>query len=119
MKGIVIKPGNNIRVQEFGEPLYQTIGALWDGYIEIVRLKTLEPYVLIVDEEGLLKPNAKNNVIASILNDGWIAGTAVVMKEGFTEDGEPDIFGLDETDVDKVDSVIRMRTMGFAFVEKD
>ena len=41
MKGIVITTGNELCVQDFGEPLYQTIGKVVGGYIEIVHPKGL------------------------------------------------------------------------------
>lgn len=56
MKGIVITTDNKVEVQTFGEPLYQTIGKAVGGYIEVVHPKGLpEPFIMIVNEEGLLQ----------------------------------------------------------------
>lgn len=76
---------------------YREIGC---DCIEIVRPDTLkEPYVIIVDEEGLLKDEPKLNTIASYLygtqNHGQpIVGKVLIMKTVETEDGE-DIAWLD------------------------
>jgi hypothetical protein len=68
--------------------------------IEIVRPDGLkEPYVMIVDEEGLLKDKPRLNCIASYLygtqNHGQpIVGKVLIMKTVETEEGE-DIAWLD------------------------
>ena len=104
MKGIVITTENEISVQDFGEPLYQTVGAAVGGYIEIVHPRGLEsPFCMIVDDEGLLK-NYPLNVVGSFLygtlsHGSPIVGNIVFMKEGF-RDGERDILGLDDKDIE-------------------
>lgn len=61
--------------------------------IEIVRPEILpEPYIMIVDEEGLLRDTPVLNFIASYLhgaqNHGQpIVGKALIMKEVETDDG--------------------------------
>ena len=88
--------------REYGEPLYRTVGEDVEGYIEIVRPGGLpRPYVMIVNEEGLLRRLPWNVVGCNLYGDG-IAGNIVIMREGFNEDGEPDILGLTDEDVHKL-----------------
>lgn len=100
MKGLVITTEGVMRMKDFGEPLYQTVGEVVGGYIEIVHPYGLEdPLVMIVNEEGLLK-GLSVNPIASYLyrtqeHGHPIVGNAVIMQEGM-RDGEPDIIGLEE-----------------------
>lgn len=103
MKGIVITTGNELCVQDFGEPLYQTIGKVVGGYIEIVHPKLLpEPYCMIVNEEGLLE-NLPANPMGCYLYQ-WhiigcpIVGNLVIMKTGMTQDGM-DLVGLSELEI--------------------
>ena len=104
MKGIVITASDKLSVQEFSEPLYKTIGAVVGGYIEVVHPRGLKaPYCMIVNEEGLLNHlpvNAVGSFLYETLAHGWpIVGTIVIMKDGFNDDGEPDIIGLSDDDI--------------------
>lgn len=66
------------------------------GFFEIVRCRTLpRKFVMLVDDCGYLK-GLPLNPIAHILYGHPIAGTALIMKEDYNEDGEPDLFGMDE-----------------------
>ena len=66
------------------------------GFFEIVRCRTLpRKFVMLVDDCGVIK-DLPINPIASVLYTSAIAGTALLMKEDIDEDGEPDLFGLDE-----------------------
>lgn len=102
MKGIVITPAMEIRVQEFSAPLYESLGAAVGGYIEHVLPRGLErPYCLICNEEGRLK-GLPVNPIASWLygmqeHGQPIVGTIVLMK-----DEARDIVGLSSEDMDKL-----------------
>lgn len=104
MKGIVIATNNEMRLQEFSEPTYKSIGDAVGGWIEIVRPVRLErPYCMIVNEEGALL-NLPMNMFGSFLyGTGYhwnpILGDIVLLKEGINSDGEPDILGLDEQDI--------------------
>ena len=70
--------------------LYKAIGC---DMVEIVRVSKLPAnYVLVVDEEGLLKEKPSLNVIGSYLygtykHDQPIVGNAVIMKEVMTDEG--------------------------------
>lgn len=104
MKGIVITPENEISVKDFGEPLYQTVGEAVGGYIEHVNPRLLDaPFCMIVNEEGLLNNLPVKPVgcfLYETLSHGWpIVGTIVIMKDGYNEDGEPDIIGLTDDDI--------------------
>lgn len=83
------------------------IGCEW---IEIVRPVGYN-YVLIVDEEGRLKPN-RINPIASMMygtpkHGEPIVGTCLLMKEGIV-DGEPDLVGLTEEEITTVMPVLEI-----------
>ena len=55
MKGIVVTTGLEIRIEEFSDPLYKTVGSAVGGYIEHVKPARLRhPYCMIVNEEGRL-----------------------------------------------------------------
>lgn len=103
MKGIVITTENEISVQDFGEPLYQTVGEVVGGYIEHVSPRLLDdPFCMIVNEEGLLN-KLPVNIVGSFLYEtlahGWpIVGTIVIMKDGLTDEG-PDIVGLSDEEI--------------------
>lgn len=103
MKGIVISTENQLTVRDFGAPLYKTIGEAVDGWIEIVRPGGLKsPYVMVVNEEGLIK-ELPINIAGSILygtpaHGSPIVGNIVIMKEGWTDEGK-DILGLSDEEV--------------------
>lgn len=104
MKGIVIATNNKIRMQEFSEPAYKSIGDAVGGWIEVVHPVRLErPYCMIVNEEGALL-NLPMNMFGSFLygtdyHGNPILGDIVLLKEGIDSDGEFDILGLDEQDI--------------------
>lgn len=104
MKWIVITTKNEMRVQEFSEPVHRSIGDAVGGWIEVVHPKRLEyPYCMVVNEEGVLRKlpiNSFGSFLYGTDTHGWpIAGDAVLMKEGYNSDGELDILGLDEQDI--------------------
>ena len=105
MKGIVITTKYEMRVQEFLEPVHKSIGEAVDGWIEIVHPVRLgRPYCMVVNEEGLLR-NLPMNVLGSFLyrTDIYgspIVGDIVLLKEGINSDGEYDLLGLTEQDIE-------------------
>ena len=74
--------------------------------IEHVLPKGLKsPYCMLVNEEGLLK-DLPFNLIGSLLyqtpiHGNVVVGNIIIMKDGIV-DGEPDIIGLDDDDIIKV-----------------
>lgn len=105
MKGIVITTKYEMRVQEFLEPVHKSIGEAVDGWIEIVHPVRLgRPYCMVVNEEGLLR-NLPMNVLGSFLyrtdiHGSPIVGDIVLLKEGINSDGEYDLLGLTEQDIE-------------------
>ena len=103
-KGIVVTTDNVASVREFGYPLHESIRPVLDGYMETVYPKGLaEPYLMLVNEEGLLMQKPLN-LIGSILYESHkhghpIVGNIVLMKFGY-RNGEPDIVGLTDDEAD-------------------
>ncbi len=103
MKGIVISTDNEVEIKDFGKPIYETTGKEVGGSIELVRPTGLaKPYVMIVNEEGLILRLPLNRV-GSILygthiHGSPIVGNIVIMKEGMTPRG-PDIKGLSDEEI--------------------
>lgn len=106
MKGVVVTTEAEVEVHEFTAPLHESVGKAVGGWIEIVHPMCLKrPYVMIVNEEGLLQ-DLDMNVYGSLLYGAQIhgqpiVGNVVIMKEGFV-DGEPDIVGLSDDEASKV-----------------
>lgn len=104
MKGIVITTKCEMRVQEFSEPTYKSIGEVVGGWLEIVRpVRLKRPYCMVVNEEGMLR-NLPMNTFGSFLygtdNHGSpILGDIVLLKEGINSDGDLDLLGLTELDI--------------------
>ena len=104
MEGIVITTKYEMRVQEFSEPAYKSIGEVVGGWIEIVHpVRLKRPYCMVVNEEGMLR-NLPMNAFGSFLygtdNHGSpILGDIVLLKEGINSDGDLDLLGLTELDI--------------------
>lgn len=105
MKGLVITTKCEMRVQEFAEPAYKSIGEAVGGWIEIVHPVRLgRPYCMVVNEEGLLR-NLSMNIFGSFLyrtdiHGSPIVGDIVLLKEGINSDGEYDLLGLTDQDIE-------------------
>lgn len=104
MKGIVITTENTVVIREFDAPLHKSLGAAVGGYIEIVHPVGLaEPYVMIVNEEGLIHELPANLlgclIYGTQIHACPIVGDVVVMKTGWTSEG-PDIVGLEQEECD-------------------
>lgn len=102
MKGIVITTKYEMRVQEFSEPAYKSIGEAVGGWIEVVHPARLgRPYCMVVNEEGLLR-NLPMNVLGSFLygTEVRLHGDIVLLREGINSDGEYDLLGLTEQDIE-------------------
>lgn len=96
MNAILIKATDAISPVLIGDDTLHGMQQLVGGFIEIVRPGYLRrPYVMIVNEEGLLKDLPINNT-GSLLYGGPIVGDVLILQEGFNEDGEPDLLSLDE-----------------------
>ncbi len=106
MKGVVITADFDVSIREFSSPLYISVGATVDGYIEHVNPMGLKsPLCMIVNEEGLLRRLPLNPIASSLygmeIHGQPIVGTAVIMKNGFTSEG-PDIVGLSDEEAEQL-----------------
>ena len=105
MKAIKVTTGNEISTVEIGHPKLECMQKEVDGFIEVARTKGLmNPFVMIVDEEGLLK-NKELNIIGSLLygthrHGHPIVGDVLIMREepGPKRYGN-DFYGLTDPDI--------------------
>lgn len=110
MKGIVVTTDLEIRIEEFSDPLYKTVGSAVGGYIEHVKSARLRhPYCMIVNEEGRLLDLPLNYVGSYFYGTDQhgepIVGNIVIMKDGY-RGGEPDIVGLNDVEAEQIKDVI-------------
>lgn len=110
MKGIVVTTDLEIRIEEFSDPLYKTVGSAVGGYIEHVKPARLRhPYCMIVNEEGRLLDLPLNYVDSYFYGTDQhgepIVGNIVIMKDGY-RGGEPDIVGLNDVEAEQIKDVI-------------
>lgn len=87
--------------KDLNDEIHQLLGG---GFYEVVRPALMPaPYLMLVDEEGLLKNlpiNPTASTLYGFLQHGCpICGPALIMKEITTEDGEHDIAPLDSDDI--------------------
>ena len=109
MKCIAINPGNKYCVLDLEEPIHSTAGEVVGGkggLIEIVRPRLLEdPFVLLVDEEGLLKDRNPCNLVGCFLYETLrhgnpIVGTIIMMAEHKNKHEEYDLRGLSDEELE-------------------
>lgn len=110
MKGIVVTTDLEIRIEEFSDPLYKTVGSAVGGYTEHVKPARLRhPYCMIVNEEGRLLDLPLNYVGSYFYGTDQhgepIVGNIVIMKDGY-RGGEPDIVGLNDVEAEQIKDVI-------------
>ena len=110
MKGVVVTTDNGVRVEDFNDPLYKTVGSAVGGYIEHVHpMRLTRPFCMIVNEEGRLLDLPLNHIGSFFYGTDQhgepIVGNIVVMKDGY-RNGEPDIVGLDDSEVEQVKHTI-------------
>lgn len=96
--------------------LKDAAAAIGADFVEVVRPSTfydlgLEQYILLVDESGALRKDRTMNLCATDLygfrlHGNKIYGDVLVAKETVTEDGEIDIAGLSDDDVEIVMAVL-------------
>lgn len=110
MKGVVVTTDLEIRIEEFSDPLYKTVGSAVGGYIEHVKPARLRhPYCMIVNEEGRLLDLPLNYVGSYFYGTDQhgepIVGNIVIMKDGY-RGGEPDIVGLNDVEAEQIKDAI-------------
>ena len=125
MNGIVITTDNRLTVRDFDAPLYKSVGAAVGGWIEIVHPFGLKnPFVMVVNEEGLIKGLPENTVgcllYGSHLHGSPIVGNIVIMKEGWTEEGK-DLLGLSDDEITKLtkDLVELFQLAGQSYIKEN
>lgn len=99
MKVIYCAPDQNPELKEIAST--DEIRSMIGGWLELVRPRYLpKPFLMLVDEEGLLK-DLPVNLIGSVLyglgSPSPIVGPLVIAAEGIV-DGEPDVIGLSDGD---------------------
>lgn len=95
-KAILAKPGERLEVIDFVDDLQFYYKHIECRCIDIVYVKD---YLLIVDDEGLLVDDPQVNVVASIMYGHPICGNVLIVKEGYTDEGEPTCEGLTDEEV--------------------
>lgn len=123
MKGLVITTDNKVRIEDYGNPLFKTVGQTVGGYIEIVHPRYLpRPYMLVINEEGKLIGLPVNKTGSILYGCGIdhgepIVGDLVIMKDGFVN-GEPDIVGLDDDDIPSILELLgKIEKLGAFFLD--
>lgn len=110
MKGVVVTTKGDLSIRDFQVPLYRSAGEAVGGYIETVHPRGLsDPYVMIVNEEGLLE-GLKPNVVGSYLygthlHGQPIVGDIVFMKVGYVGI-ERDILGLEDAEIEEIKKLV-------------
>ena len=112
-RGVVVTTDGRAYVKEFGYPLHRSCEDALGGWIETVRPRGLDrPYMMLVNEEGLLH-DLPLNLVGSFfyqahLHGQLIVGNIILMKDGY-RDGERDIVGLEEDEAEKLlDMVLKL-----------
>ena len=111
MKGIVITPEGTVKVQDFAEPFYKTIGAAIGGLVQGVRPKGLpRPYLMAVNDAGLLMKLPFHSIASFWYGTQYhgspIVGNIVLIKEGINSEGEPDWITLNDADIRELMALI-------------
>ena len=109
MKAITVTTDNIISIVEVksnGSPLYKQMNEAVGGYYENVYPRRLkEGFVMVVNEEGLLK-ELPLNIVGSYLYESDkhgqpIVGNVIILKLGHFQ-GEPDVVGLTDDEANEI-----------------
>ncbi|MBQ2920130.1 MAG: DUF3846 domain-containing protein [Oscillospiraceae bacterium] len=112
-RGVVVTTDGRAYVKEFGYPLHRSCESTLGGWIETVYPRGLvRPYMMLVNEEGLLHGLPKNLVgsyfYQTHIHGHPIADNIILMKLGY-RNGERDIVGLEEDEAEKLmDMVLKL-----------
>lgn len=115
MKALKINCDGKMEVVEIERPTYKGLSkAIGARSFEIVRRTALDrPFVLIVDEEGRITGRPLNQ-IGCWMYGHTIVGDILIAQEGINADGEPDILGLDDEEIDFLKDQLFTATGGYA-----
>lgn len=109
MKAVTITTDNIVSIVEVksnGSPLYKQMNEAVGGHYENVYPRRLkEGFVMVVNEEGLLK-DLPLNIIGSYLYESDkhgqpIVGNVIILKLGHFQ-GEPDVVGLTDDEANEI-----------------
>ena len=103
MKGLLLKSSGEITVQEFEQPLIDSLHSAVGGFVEVVTCRHLLcDYRLVVNDEFLIYDLPFNQAASYLYgfsqHGNPILGDAVIMRMGMIC-GEPDLTGLDVDDI--------------------
>ena len=100
MKCLVVTTDRKMYPKDFGYPIRSnSVSKVLGGYMEIVRPMLLKrPYCILVNDEGRIR-NLPINEFGTFLYQDIIAGNLILAKEELV-DGERDIIGLDDKELD-------------------
>lgn len=96
-----------IEVKDENEDFIDIIKESIGGWMEVVHPRNLKhPYIMVVDEEGLIKSKQLNLIGTKLynyknINAGPIVGDVILTKIIYTDEG-PDLGLLDDEDVSNV-----------------
>mgnify|MGYP003290612372 CR=1 FL=1 len=120
-KIIVVYASGDHRVVDAEPDLLPQLQRLVGGWIEIIKNQNAgtsiplgdnlrRNLVAAVNEEGLLQDVVRYNGVVSYLlkYPGLIAGDAVLLRAGFTQEGEPDVFPLTDEDASRLDLILQL-----------
>ena len=117
MYALSVKAIDEIEVVELTGDSLDKLQKMVGGFIEIVRARNLRlPYVMVVNEEGLIHNLPVNNT-GSLLYAGItpIVGDVVIMKEGYNDEGEPDLLWMEKQEAQNLADEFLRR---FAYLER-
>ena len=112
MKAVLITTTGEVTIEELGEPLHQYTRPILGGLIEVVHpIRLMQPYVMLVNESGLLQDLDINTVGSYLYGTDMhgvpIVGNVLIMKEAVVNSlGEHDIIGLTNTEAEIIKTVM-------------
>lgn len=120
-KLIVVYSSGDHRVVDAEPDLLPQLQRLVGGWVEVVHNQNAgtaiplgdnlrKNLVAVVNEEGLLQEDVHYNGVTSYLlkYPGLLAGDAVLLRAGYTQEGEPDIFPLTEEDASRLSLILQL-----------
>jgi hypothetical protein len=103
IKALKVKTDGQIEAIEIErDKIFETVREAVGGWVEIVRyLKApAQELVMTVNEEGIMMQLPINRIASQLYRGPRIVGNAVILREGFNEDGEMDFISLTDQDIE-------------------
>lgn len=109
MFGVVVSTSGAVTVRDVPEPLWKTaqeiVGGMWET-VQPMPMRLRGPYLFLCNETGLLDHLPLNEVgcylYGSDVHGQIIVGDILILQQGYTEDGEADLFGVDLLTADSI-----------------